>query len=205
MVVSTGVQALLFGVELAEATARCRLLEQLRAVRTRDGEISVPLTLTPRRTNFENPEFSRLILQRSDVVVSPFSRSQGAARFTVRLWSSPRGAGFGPLHIRGAIPSVTVVDVRGVRRSAEVTAASVFEAAGLGLAALRSDSWTEPIGPATRVEVGVTTTVVTHTLTVQQLERWATGAAASPDERLRKDRVLGLLRAKPVQLGSPHP
>lgn len=100
---------------------------------------------------------------------------------------------------------VTVVDVRGVRRSAEVTAASVFEAAGLGLAALRSDRWTEPIGPATRVEVGVTTPVVTHTLTVQQLERWAGGAAASPDERLRKDRVLGLLRAKPVQRGSPRP
>jgi hypothetical protein len=34
---------------------------------------------------------------------------------------------------------------------------------------------------------------ITHTVTVQQLERWANGSAVNPDERIRKDRLKGVL------------
>ena len=45
---------------------------------------------------------------------------------------------------------VTVTDLRGVRRSVDVNAESVFEAAARALSALRRDAWIDGIGPATR-------------------------------------------------------
>jgi hypothetical protein len=92
---------------------------------------------------------------------------------------------------------VTIADARGVRHSVEVTAESVFDAAAKGLAALAGHEWTERVGPATRVEVQVIAPVVTHTVAVRQLARWAESSAASPEERLRKDRVRRLLAGPP--------
>jgi hypothetical protein len=89
--------------------------------------------------------------------------------------------------------SVTVTDSAGVRHSVEVIAESLFEAAAMGLAALKKDGWTAPIGPAARLEVEVRETVVRHTLTVVQIERWLQGATASPNERVKKDRLRALL------------
>jgi hypothetical protein len=94
---------------------------------------------------------------------------------------------------------VIVIDLPRVRHSVEVTADTLFDAAGQALAALRSDAWTDAIGPATRLEVQVLEPVTTHSLTVQQLERWANGAAVSPEERLRKDRVKTLI-TRPTRL-----
>jgi hypothetical protein len=75
---------------------------------------------------------------------------------------------------------VTVTDMRGVRSSVEVMAATVFDAAAQALAVLRQDAWVEAIGPATRLDVQVAQPVVTHTVTVWQLERWADGSATTP-------------------------
>ena len=91
---------------------------------------------------------------------------------------------------------VTIVDTGGIRHSIEVTADSVFDAAARGLAALDESAWTTRPGPATRVEIEVRAPIVTHTVTVQQIARWAQGTASSPDERLRKDRVRQLLERK---------
>ena len=89
---------------------------------------------------------------------------------------------------------MTVTDSAGVHHTVEVVAESLYEAAATGLAALRNDGWTDPIGPAARLEVEVRETVVRHTLTVIQIERWLQGATASPNERVRRDRLRALLK-----------
>jgi hypothetical protein len=91
---------------------------------------------------------------------------------------------------------VTVTDWRGIRQSVEVTAESVFEAAARALSALRGDAWIDGVGPATRLKIQVPQPAITHTVTVQQLQRWANGSAVNPDERIRKDQVRAVLRTK---------
>jgi hypothetical protein len=54
---------------------------------------------------------------------------------------------------------------------------------------LRRDPWNETIGPATRLDIEVPQPAITHTVTVQQLQRWASGSAVNPDERIRKDQL----------------
>jgi hypothetical protein len=88
---------------------------------------------------------------------------------------------------------VTVTDLRGIRQSVEVTAETVFEAAARALSALRQDPWIDAIGPATRLDIQVPQPAITHTVTVQQLERWANGSAVNPDERIRKDQLKAIL------------
>ena len=60
---------------------------------------------------------------------------------------------------------ITVTDLRGVRRSVEVTATSVYEAGALAIAALREDGWDEPIGRPTRLTIEVRPPPITHTVT----------------------------------------
>jgi len=89
---------------------------------------------------------------------------------------------------------VSFEDAQGVEHAVEVLADSLFEAAGLGLGLLRKDGWVkqEP-GPLTRILVEVREPATQHSLTVQQLKRWADSSAVSPAERLRKERLKELL------------
>jgi hypothetical protein len=89
--------------------------------------------------------------------------------------------------------SVTLTDSRGVRHTVDVTAESLFEAAAHALAVFKRDGWTDPVGPATRMEVEVRAPSVRHAVTVLQIERWLQGATSSPNERVRKDRLRQLL------------
>ena len=89
--------------------------------------------------------------------------------------------------------SVTVTDARGVRHTVDVTAESLFEAAALALTTLRSDGWTDPVGPATKLDVEVRPPAVRHSVSVLQIHRWIQGATSSPDERVKKDRLARLL------------
>jgi hypothetical protein len=91
---------------------------------------------------------------------------------------------------------VTVIDLRGIRQSVEVTAKTVFKAAARALSALRRDAWIDGIGPATRLEIQVPQPAITHTVTVQQLERWANRSAQSPEERIRMDLLRAVLGTK---------
>jgi hypothetical protein len=87
-----------------------------------------------------------------------------------------------------------LTDANGVEHGVEVMAESLYEAAAMGLALLKKDGWAggNP-GPLTRLRVEVREPAVEHSLTVQQLRRWADRTAVSPAERLRKERLRALL------------
>jgi hypothetical protein len=89
---------------------------------------------------------------------------------------------------------VTVTDARGIKHSVEVTAESLFEAGVIALNTLRKAGWVEDSpGPGTRLEIEVREPSTIHTINVAQLQRWATGAAKSPAERLRRERMREML------------
>jgi hypothetical protein len=91
--------------------------------------------------------------------------------------------------------AVTLTDTRGVRHAVDAAAESLFEAAVLRVQALRKDGWMEgAIGAATKIDVEVREPVTRHTVTMQQIERWLTGATISPNERVKKDRFAELLK-----------
>jgi hypothetical protein len=90
--------------------------------------------------------------------------------------------------------TVTLSDVRGIRHVAEVNADSLFEAAVLALQAFKDVGWTEGIGPATRVDVEVRVTTTRHVVSVGQIQRWTEGAAVSPSDRLKRERLKAMLK-----------
>jgi hypothetical protein len=75
----------------------------------------------------------------------------------------------------------------------EVQAETLYEAAVLAVAALKGDGWTGPMGPAMRLDVQVQSPVVTHSISLQQVQRWLEGATGSPSDRVRKDKLKALL------------
>ena len=94
--------------------------------------------------------------------------------------------------------TITLTDSRGIRHSVEVVAETLFEAAILGLGILRKDTWIDgAVGAATKIEVEVREPVTKHAVTLQQIERWLSGATISPNERVKKDRLRGMLRSSP--------
>jgi hypothetical protein len=95
---------------------------------------------------------------------------------------------------------VSFTDPTGVEHAVEVLADSLFEAAGLGFALLKRDGWVKhDPGPLTRILVQVREPATQHSLTVQQLKRWAGSSAVSPAERLRKERLKELLGGETPQ------
>ena len=90
--------------------------------------------------------------------------------------------------------TVSFVGPSGVRHAIEVTAESVYEAAALGVSALRNSGWADAIAPATELEIQVREPATSHRLTVRQIQRWCDGIAVSPDETLKKRRLKQLLR-----------
>jgi hypothetical protein len=64
------------------------------------------------------------------------------------------------------------------RHSVEVTAESLFEAGVLAVSAFRKAGWVEEVpGLASRLEIEVREPAVKHTVTLAQLQRWATRRA----------------------------
>ena len=76
----------------------------------------------------------------------------------------------------------------------EVTAESLYEAAVLGLNAMKKHGWVDHISPGTELHVQIKEPAVTHSVSVAQLTRWVDGIAASPDELLKKNRLKALLK-----------
>ncbi len=72
-------------------------------------------------------------------------------------------------------------------------AESIYEAAALGVSALRQSRWVDVIAPGTELEIQVREPATCHRLTVGQIIRWCNGVAVSPDETLRKRRLKQLL------------
>jgi hypothetical protein len=88
---------------------------------------------------------------------------------------------------------VSFKDIDGIRHAAEVQADSLYEAAVLGLKALKRSDWIDVIGPGTRIDVEVIEPPVRHFLMYAQLQRWLDGGAKSPAEAIQKKRLKELL------------
>ena len=89
--------------------------------------------------------------------------------------------------------TVSFTGPSGLRHSVEVTAESIYEAAALGVSALRHSGWADAVAPGTELEIQVREPATCHRLTVQQIRRWCDGVAVSPDETLKKRRLKQLL------------
>jgi hypothetical protein len=95
--------------------------------------------------------------------------------------------------------TVTVIDGRGIRHSVEVVAETLFAAAVLGIQVLKADGWTDPVGPATRVDVEVREPVTRHSLTLMQVQRYLSGASTSRTNRCgRTACARGLVMVRPL-------
>ena len=89
--------------------------------------------------------------------------------------------------------TVSFKSATGISHSVDVEADTLYEAAGLGLARLKKDGWIEGLGPGTRLEIAVREPSTLHSLTVQQVQRWANSVTTSPAEVLRRTKVRHLL------------
>ena len=89
--------------------------------------------------------------------------------------------------------SVSFKDVRGIRHSVDVEAESVYEAVVLAVRRFRQDPWTEPLGTATVLDVEAREPATTHSISLQQVERWLGGATSSPNEASKKAKLKMML------------
>ncbi len=89
--------------------------------------------------------------------------------------------------------TVSFMGPSAIRHSVEVMAESVYEAAALGISALKNSGWADAIAPGTELDVQVREPATSHRITVQQIHRWCDGIAVSPDETLKKRRLKQLL------------
>jgi hypothetical protein len=81
----------------------------------------------------------------------------------------------------------------GIAHSVDVEAESLYEAAAIGLARLKSDGWIEGLGPGSMLEISVREPATHHSMSVERLNRWINGTTPSPAETLKKARVRALL------------
>src|SRR6185295_4796872 len=109
------------------------------------------------------------------------------------LLTGPAGRTKGEYAIFLAVPprscTVTFTGPSGISHSIEVVGESLYEAAVLGLYALKTDGWVETVAPGTTLKVQVREPATTHSVSVAQLRRWCDGIAVSPDEALRKRKL----------------
>ena len=89
--------------------------------------------------------------------------------------------------------TVSFIGPSGIRHSVDVTAESVYEAAALGISALKRSGWADAVAPGTELEIQVREPPTCHRLTVRQIHRWCDGVTVSPDETLKKRRLKRLL------------
>jgi hypothetical protein len=91
---------------------------------------------------------------------------------------------------------VTISDMNGVAHTVEVTAATLYEAVALGLAAIRTDAWVVGIPEGLNaVRVRVTDVPVEHHVKLQDFLKWVERTGGSPREttdRLRVREIIGL-------------
>ena len=80
-----------------------------------------------------------------------------------------------------ALRTCTVSFTGPVRRSpsVEVTAESIYEAAALGVSALKNSGWADAIAPGTELEVQVREAATSHIASGSRFSRFVAGAMAS--------------------------
>jgi hypothetical protein len=91
---------------------------------------------------------------------------------------------------------VTIKDIDGISHTAEVMAASLYEAVAQGLAAIRGNEWVAGIGdgPLNVVKVSVADVRVEHEVKLADFTRWLekTGGS-SPPELTQRQRIRSIL------------
>jgi hypothetical protein len=84
---------------------------------------------------------------------------------------------------------VSIRDVDGITHTVEVTAGSLFEAAGAALSAFRQHAWAATsLTPAATLRVEVQMPAIVHDVPLKAVERWLAAPSASPrDESVKRD------------------
>jgi len=88
---------------------------------------------------------------------------------------------------------VSFQDVRGIRHSVDVEAESLYEAVVLAVRRFRQDHWTEQVGRATVLDVEAREPATKHSISLQQGERWLSGATPNPNETTKKAKLKMIL------------
>ncbi len=91
------------------------------------------------------------------------------------------------------ICAVSFKDSRGIRHVVEVESESLYEAAVTAVARFNQDPWLEKIGPATVLDLEIREPSTKHAISLQQVNRWLTGATTNPNEAAKKARLKMML------------
>lgn len=86
---------------------------------------------------------------------------------------------------------VSFTDAEGLRHSTEVHAETLYEAVILATRAFKLHDCTP--GPASQLQVEVRSPSVTHEVTMRKVREWLEGACKSPNDKLVKERLKGVL------------
>jgi hypothetical protein len=90
---------------------------------------------------------------------------------------------------------VTITDLDGVAHTVEVTAATLYEAVALGLAAIRSDEWVAGVAQGLNtVKVRVAEVPVDHEVKLADFTKWLERAGGSPREVAGRNRIRDILQ-----------
>ncbi len=86
--------------------------------------------------------------------------------------------------------TVSFTDSNGIMHTARVSAASLFEAAALGVAEFRRCGFADVVlGIGTTLDVTIQSPSTTHSLRLERLEAWLKSSGKSPAEQALKGRL----------------
>jgi hypothetical protein len=89
---------------------------------------------------------------------------------------------------------VTVDDMDGVAHTVEVSAATLYEAVALGMAAIRTDEWVTGMATGLNtVKVRVTNVAVEHEVKLGEFTKWLDRSNGSPQEMMERKRIRSIL------------
>jgi hypothetical protein len=89
---------------------------------------------------------------------------------------------------------VTIQDMDGVTHTAEVTAATLYEAVAQGLAAIRGNDWVAGIAQGLNaVRVSVADVRVEHEVKLMDFTKWVDRTGGSPREISDRQRIRAIL------------
>ena len=85
-------------------------------------------------------------------------------------------------------------DMDGVAHTVDVTAATLYEAVALGIAAIRRDDWVTEIAQGLNtVKVRVTNVTVEHEVKMKDFLCWLEGTSQRPRDIVQKNRIREIL------------
>jgi hypothetical protein len=89
---------------------------------------------------------------------------------------------------------VTIQDLQGVSHTVTVTAATLYEAVALGMAAIRTEEWVTDIAQGLNaVKVQVTNVSVEHEVKIMDFTKWLDRTSGSPREMIERKRIRSIL------------